>query len=56
MKFCEHDCTSECRRNGCSCQCGDYHLTHEEQEQLALEEVDAYEDLKNQEVQVLNTR
>jgi hypothetical protein len=22
---CEHQCTSNCRRNGCNCLCGEYH-------------------------------
>lgn len=23
---CEHQCTSNCRRIGCNCECGDYHI------------------------------
>ncbi len=23
---CEHQCTSNCRRVGCNCNCGEYHL------------------------------
>lgn len=23
---CEHQCTSECRRSGCNCDCGEYHI------------------------------
>ena len=26
---CEHDCTSNCRREGCNCECGEYHDTYE---------------------------
>lgn len=26
---CTHDCTSNCRRNGCNCECGEYHLLPE---------------------------
>ena len=22
---CNHECTSNCRRSGCNCQCGEYH-------------------------------
>ena len=22
---CDHVCTSNCRRNGCNCECGEYH-------------------------------
>lgn len=22
---CSHNCTSNCRRNGCNCLCGEYH-------------------------------
>lgn len=23
---CDHDCTSNCRREGCNCDCGEYHV------------------------------
>lgn len=23
--YCEHQCTSNCRRVGCNCQCGEFH-------------------------------
>lgn len=23
---CKHECTSNCRRNGCNCACGEYHF------------------------------
>ena len=23
---CEHNCRSDCRREGCNCVCGEYHL------------------------------
>ena len=23
---CEHECSSNCRRNGCKCNCGEYHF------------------------------
>lgn len=23
---CDHECTSNCRRNGCNCNCGEYHI------------------------------
>jgi len=26
IKDCEHMCTSNCRREGCNCKCGEYHL------------------------------
>lgn len=25
MTKCDHVCTSNCRREGCNCQCGEYH-------------------------------
>ena len=36
---CDHDCTSECRRSGCNCECGEYHdsLTKEEYEEIVDE-------------------
>lgn len=40
---CDHDCTSNCRREGCNCLCGEYHdsATAEEiQEMLADDERD----------------
>ncbi len=24
---CEHECTSNCRREGCNCDCGEWHIT-----------------------------
>lgn len=24
---CNHECTSNCRRNGCNCKCGEFHIT-----------------------------
>lgn len=27
---CEHQCTSECRRSGCNCACGEYHSDDKE--------------------------
>lgn len=33
MEYCEHLCSGNCRRNGCNCNCGEFHLaTKEEQE------------------------
>ena len=23
---CEHECSSDCRRNGCNCNCGEWHF------------------------------
>jgi hypothetical protein len=33
---CNHQCTSNCRRNGCNCFCGEYHgqLTEEEYKEV----------------------
>jgi hypothetical protein len=25
VNYCDHMCTSECRRSGCNCECGEYH-------------------------------
>lgn len=30
--FCDHICTSNCRREGCNCDCGEYHQDEEELE------------------------
>jgi len=30
---CEHDCTSNCRREGCECLCGEYHDSYEPEEE-----------------------
>lgn len=30
---CNHICTSECRRSGCNCACGEYHMTEEERKE-----------------------
>lgn len=27
IKNCSHSCTSDCRRYGCNCDCGEYHKT-----------------------------
>lgn len=35
---CEHQCTSNCRREGCNCLCGEYHDTMTEEELEDLEE------------------
>jgi hypothetical protein len=24
--LCEHQCSSNCRREGCNCKCGEYHI------------------------------
>lgn len=24
-EWCDHECTSDCRRDGCNCICGEYH-------------------------------
>ncbi len=29
---CEHVCNSNCRREGCNCECGEYHTTEKELE------------------------
>ena len=29
---CEHQCSSNCRREGCNCECGEYHTTDKELE------------------------
>ena len=26
IRNCEHACTSNCRREGCQCDCGEYHI------------------------------
>lgn len=26
VQNCDHDCTSNCRREGCNCACGEWHL------------------------------
>ena len=31
---CEHDCTSNCRREGCECLCGEYHDSYEPEEEV----------------------
>ena len=25
VEGCSHECTSNCRREGCNCECGEYH-------------------------------
>ena len=30
IEQCDHNCTSNCRREGCNCACGEYHITPEE--------------------------
>lgn len=25
LYYCDHQCTSNCRREGCNCSCGEYH-------------------------------
>lgn len=25
--LCDHECTSNCRREGCNCECGEYHIS-----------------------------
>ena len=44
MKYkneCEHECTSNCRKEGCNCECGASHMSQEEYEQYKLEEMQA---------------
>ncbi len=38
---CDHDCTSDCRREGCNCLCGEYHdsATAEEIEESLADEL-----------------
>ena len=31
---CDHQCSGNCRRNGCNCNCGEYHLNDEEVAEL----------------------
>jgi len=33
---CEHDCTSNCRREGCECLCGEYHDSYEPEEDMEI--------------------
>jgi hypothetical protein len=33
---CEHDCTSDCRHDGCNCLCGEWHGSYEKEEQDEL--------------------
>ncbi len=28
LKDCDQQCSSNCRRNGCNCDCGDWHKTY----------------------------
>ncbi len=37
---CEHMCSSNCRREGCNCECGEWHdgLTKEELDEILEEE------------------
>ena len=34
---CKHDCTSNCRRNGCNCECGEYHMNDKEYDEAMQE-------------------
>lgn len=34
--YCCHECTSNCRRNGCNCECGEW---HDSLDQYELDEV-----------------
>ncbi len=34
MNGCEHICTSDCRREGCNCQCGEWHINAEEEQDM----------------------
>ena len=27
IENCNHQCTSDCRKEGCNCECGEYHIT-----------------------------
>lgn len=29
-QYCEHICSSDCRRDGCDCACGEYHCPRDE--------------------------
>lgn len=36
--YCGHQCTSDCRREGCHCVCGEFHLATNEEYEKLLEE------------------
>ena len=31
---CSHQCSSECRRTGCGCPCGEYHVNEEDRDKM----------------------
>lgn len=41
---CNHQCTSNCRREGCNCLCGEWHGTYEEETQPDLAHDEALAD------------
>ncbi len=51
-KFCDHICTSNCRREGCNCDCGEYHNEDGIYEDDEEEEVDEAYELNKRESQI----
>jgi len=37
VNSCDHLCSGNCRREGCECQCGEWHLTNEDKNELYKE-------------------
>ena len=35
---CDHQCSSNCRRNGCNCDCGEWHMLEEERLKVEAED------------------
>lgn len=48
---CGHICTSNCRREGCNCQCGSWHITPEEDEQLTHEKRQEEADQRDRDIE-----
>ena len=43
---CGHACTSNCRRVGCNCECGEYHMTEQEYKE-AMQENECYQSVSH---------
>ena len=54
MEYCNHACSSNCRRNGCNCNCGEYHLATKEEQEKQFNE-DREEDRKMSEKELFDT-
>lgn len=48
---CDHQCSGNCRRVGCNCQCGEYHTTEKELEWVGTSK--AWNNLKVEEEAIL---